>query len=325
METRVLIGLMGVAFAFASLFAATQSGAIVLRRRRAAMAAQGDSLSFRGLVSWRLRNGYPFAMPAVRALVKISALVDVLDEGVVFCSTRGVVASRESLCSVAVVAFGALSLTLGVATASPIAALATPACAMVVLSALASHARDKRQEAVREAVPEALESMAACLGTGYTLLQTFDQVSKEIRGPLGEMFSRSAHILEVGGSVERALGELRRGAHASELAFVAVALDVQHQTGGAMRQVIDAASDTVKGELALRRSLRVQTAQAKLSARVVVIMPFVLVAAFSLVSPDFLMPFFASAFGYALLAVAIAMQVVGILLVRRALAVEGVS
>ena len=53
-------------------------------------------------------------------------------------------------------------------------------------------------------------------------------------------------------------------------------------------QVLEAAADTVKGELALRRALRVQTAQAKLSARVVVVMPFVLVAAFSLASPDFL-------------------------------------
>ena len=92
-----------------------------------------------------------------------------------------------------------------------------------------------------------------------------------------------------------------------------------------MRQVLDAATDTVKGELALRRSLRVQTAQAKLSARVVVVMPFVLIAAFSLASPGFLMPFFSSVFGYALLSAAIVMQVAGIVLGRRALAVEGVS
>jgi tight adherence protein B len=129
----------------------------------------------------------------------------------------------------------------------------------------------------------------------------------------------------MGGSAEAALAELRDGAHASELAFVAVALDVQHQSGGAMRQVLDAAADTVKGELALRRSLRVQTAQAKLSARVVVIMPFVLVAAFSLASPDFLSPFFASPAGYALLALALIMQAAGIVLVRRALSVDGVS
>ena len=92
-----------------------------------------------------------------------------------------------------------------------------------------------------------------------------------------------------------------------------------------MRQVLDAASDTVKGELALRRALRVQTAQAKLSARVVAVMPFILVAAFSLASPDFLSPFFSGPVGYGLLALAITMQVAGIVLVRRALSVDGVS
>ena len=325
MEARVLIGIAGALLAFACAFASTQAAAVLLRRRRAAMVAQGEPPSVRGFVAWRIRNGFSFAVPVVRLVEKNGVVAGALDEGVASCKERGMAATRESLGSVVVATFVVLALALGIATASPVAAVATPACALVVLLTLAGHARDKRHEAVREAVPGALESMAACLGTGYTLLQTFEQVSKEVPGPLGETFARSAHVLEVGGSAERALGELREGAHASELAFVAVALDVQHQTGGAMRQVIDAASDTVKGELALRRSLRVQTAQAKLSARVVVIMPFVLVSAFSLASPGFLMPFFSSAFGYALLAAAVIMQVLGIVLVRRALAVEGVS
>jgi tight adherence protein B len=129
----------------------------------------------------------------------------------------------------------------------------------------------------------------------------------------------------MGGDASQALREMRVGAHASELAFVAVALDVQHQSGGAMRQVLDAAAETVKSEIELRRTLRVQTAQARLSARIVVVMPFILIAAFSLASPDFLTPFFTSVFGYALLGVALVMQAAGVVLVRRALEVEGVS
>ena len=325
MEARVLVGLIAIVASFACLFAGVQAVSIALRRRRASMAAQGDEMSLSGLVAWRVRNGFPFAFPLVEALGRCGAVAGVLDEAVAFFASRGWASSRTAAGSIVVVAFGALAVLVGIATASWIAAAATLACLMVVAATLAGNARDKRQEAVREAVPEALESMAACLGSGFTLLQTFSQVAEDTQGPLGETFARSAHVLEVGGSAERALAELREGAHASELAFVAVALDVQHQSGGAMRQVLDAATDTVKGELALRRSLRVQTAQAKLSARVVVIMPFVLVAAFSLASPDFLTPFFTSAFGYALLAVAIVMQVVGVVLVRRALAVEGVS
>lgn len=325
MEARLLVGMTGALLAFTCAFAATQSIAATLRGRQASMTAQGDSLSASGLIAWRLRNGFPCAARVVALVGRLRIVADALDEGVVSCAEHGMAATRESLGSTAVVALAVLAAVSGIAAASPVAALAVLACALAVLLTIAGHAHDKRREAVREAVPEALESMAACLGTGYTLLQTFDQVSKEVPGPLGETFARSAHVLEVGGSAERALEELREGSQASELAFVAVALDVQHQTGGAMRQVIEAASDTVKGELALKRSLRVQTAQAKLSARIVVIMPFLLVAAFSLASPGFLAPFFSSAFGYALLAVAIVMQVLGIVLVRRALAVEGVS
>ena len=67
---------------------------------------------------------------------------------------------------------------------------------------------------------------------------------------------------------------------------MAVALDVPRppRAGGSMRPVLEAARETVEGELALRRALRVQTAQARLSARVVTVMPFALVAVFSLVS-----------------------------------------
>lgn len=325
MEARLLVGLIALVAAFGCLFAVAQLASALLRRRRAAMVAQGETFSAQGLIAWRLRNGFPSAFPAVRLLAKAKPVVDVLDEAVAFFGARGCPSSREAAGSVLLVGMAGLSMVLGLATVSPITAIAAFACEAAVLFALAGNARDKRQESVREAVPEALESMAACLSSGFTLLQTFSQVAAETPGPLGETFFRSAHVLEVGGSAERALAELREGAHASELAFVAVALDVQHQTGGAMRQVLDAAADSVKGELALRRSLRVQTAQAKLSARVVVIMPFVLVAAFSLASPDFLAPFFSSMFGYALLALAIAMQVAGVVLVRRALAVEGVS
>ena len=69
----------------------------------------------------------------------------------------------------------------------------------------------------------------------------------------------------------------------------------------------------------LAQAHKVQTAQAQLSARMVTFMPFVLVALVSLVSPGFLMPFFASFAGLALLAVAQVMQAAGVMLVHRML------
>ena len=325
MEAHVLLGVIAIASVFVCLFAAVHVASASLVGRRAAMAAQGESVGAFGLVKWRLRNGFPFARPLVERLVKVGRVADIADELAFACSACGMMATRESVLSVALVSLAAVAVVVALFTGTPIGSIAVCVCLVVVAHVLTGSAQDKRRESVREAVPGALESMAACFGTGFTLLQTFTQVAQDTPGHLGETFERSAHVLETGGSAEQALSELREGKHSSDLAFVAIALDVQHQSGGSMRQVLDAASDSVKSELALRRSLRVQTAQAKLSARIVVVMPFLLVALFSLASPDFLAPFFSSLFGYALLSLAIIMQVAGVILVNRALTVDGVS
>ena len=325
METRLFIGAIAAALAFTCLYVGALVASADLRRRRAAMAAQGDRFTLAGLLGWRLRNGFSFALPASERLLRIKRVARFADEVVAACAMRGWTSTRESIMTVLIVTAALLASVVGIVFGNVFGAIACTICMIAVLVTLTGNERDQRNEAVREAVPAALESMGACFNSGFTLLQTFSQVSREVPGPLGETFARSTHVLETGGSASEALIELRRGAYASELAFVAVALDVQHQSGGTIRQVLGAATDAVKGALSLRRSLRVQTAQAKLSARIVAVMPFVLVALFSLVSPDFLSPFFASPFGYALLGLAIAMQAAGIALVHRALSVDGVS
>ena len=325
MEARLFFGVMAVIAAFACLFAGAYVALASLSGKRAAMAAQGDATGFWGLVKWRLRNGFAPVLPVARKLSANRHVASIADEAIIACSNRDIAATRESVISIALIVLAVVAVAVALLTGSAIGSLAVCICLVVVAHVLAGSTRDKRRETVREAVPGALESMAACFGSGFTLLQTFNQVAQDAPGYLGKTFKRSAHILETGGSAQQALGELREGHHAADLAFVSIALDVQHQSGGSMRQVLDAAGDSVKGELALRRSLRVQTAQAKLSARIVVVMPFILVALFSLASPDFLAPFFSSAFGYALLALAIIMQVAGVILVNRALTVDGVS
>lgn len=206
--------------------------------------------------------------------------------------------------------------------ASPFAGVAVAVLACAVAVARIHGWRDRQEEALREAVPDALHAMGSCFQAGFSLLQTFQQLAGEIKGPLGKRFAACAHLLETGHGSSEALGALRAGGKRSELAFVAVALDVQHQAGGSMRPVLEAACETVEGELALRRALRVQMAQARLSARVVTVMPFALVAVFSLVSKGFLDPFLQSPLGLGLLGLACAMEVAGVLAVRRMLNVE---
>lgn len=313
MEAAGALGGVSVAAAFACGALLAQRAALLLRRRSARPA---------GGLARAASHGVFWARPAARALLGLRCVADLAGEGAAAVRDRGTEASPEALTSVFVAFVAGAGLAAGLLAQSAAAGVAVAACACALAWSRLRGMQDRRREALREAIPDALRSMGACFQSGFSLLQTFHQVASESADPLRALFQRAANRLETGHGAQEALAELRCGGSSPELAFVAVALDVQHQSGGSMRQVLDAARDTVEGELALRRALRVQTAQAKLSARVVSVMPFVLVAVFSLVSEGFLDPFFESTAGVALLGLALGMQAAGILAVRRMLAVE---
>ena len=293
MEASGVLGAGAVIAAFAGGALCAQAALRRTRRRRVGEGGVGQHLA---------RNGVRCADGVARRLLSVPRVAALAADAQVALQGRGVACTPQSLCSLAV------------------AAVAVLACAVAVSRV---HGwRDRQEEALREAVPDALHAMGSCFQAGFSLLQTFQQLAGEIKGPLGKRFAACAHLLETGHGSSEALGALRAGGKRSELAFVAVALDVQHQAGGSMRPVLEAARETVEGELALRRALRVQTAQARLSARVVTVMPFALVAVFSLVSKGFLDPFLESPLGFGLLGLACAMEVAGVLAVRRMLNVE---
>ncbi len=226
-------------------------------------------------------------------------------------------------------ACGTLGLCLGLSAfagggilGSPVAGVGLAALVFFGAQSAASRALEARREAVRDALPDTLRMMSACFHAGFSLEQTFAQVASESRGPLARIFENASRRLQTGSTAGEALDALRREGEVSDLAFLSVALEVQHRAGGSMQHVFEATRESLQSELELKRSLKVHTAQARLSARVVVGVTIAMVVILCLLTDDFLAPFFSSAVGLCLLVVAIAMQAAGIVIVRRMLNVE---
>lgn len=276
-----------------------------------------------GLKERFMRNGVSWTKPLMAFLLKnkhMDMFFDHMCTAIVSDKHASTSLNIASLYGSGVIVFFIIASMVG---CSVLFGFLAAVCVIVVSFMTVSHMREAHDDALRNAIPDALRSMSVCSFAGLSLPQTFNQVSRETQEPLKSLFLHAVHDLEAGRTAAEALASFRRDARISELAFIAVALDVQHKTGGGMQQILDTACDTVESELELRRSLKVQTAQAKLSARIVSAMPFVLVTVFSFVSPDFLAPFFSSFMGYVLLGVAVLMQGAGILIVRSMLSVRG--
>ncbi|MEF9841249.1 MAG: type II secretion system F family protein [Raoultibacter sp.] len=321
MATEVLACLGFIAAFFTAFFLVPET-ITRLHCRIAKVKVQRRAVMPGGLVSVLLRNGIAVCNPCARIFLKSGRSVQLFEDARMLCCEKGMYTTVQNLCSLLCASVAIVMLAGGILARSLVFGITLGMGVVAVFVLMVHRAKEKRITDMREAIPDTLRSMSVCFHAGLSLGQTFRQLEKETEGPLKTLFTRAANDLETGHTAQEALRGIRENSATNELVFIAVALDVQHKAGGSLQQVLDTASDSIRSELALRRSLRVQTAQAKLSARVVSVLPFVLIGLFSLISPGFLAPFFQNFAGVALLGLAIGMQVMGVFAVRRLLDVE---
>lgn len=282
-----------------------------------------SSINTSSNLAWLLRNGIPFLKRPCNFLIQninfiknyFNDIYDVLKENYNYCNV-------VSIASLFIFVSILLAIFVSFVFNSIIAGIALFLCICVSLSTWMHSRKDKKKEKIRNDIPDTIRSMSACFGAGYTLIQTFNQLAKESNGEIKKLFNNCCHILQMGGSISESLHCIRSNTDVEELNFIAVALEVQHQTGGSIKPVLDSAKDMIENKLELIRMLHVQTAQAKLSARIVMILPFVLIALFSIISPGFMMPFFTSLLGFLFFLVACVMQAAGLIIIKKMLKVE---
>ena len=269
------------------------------------------------LFSTLLRRGIPFLKAPSRMLLSIFLFDRYCKNIEAAIEGKHLKTSREALFSL-LIAATLITFGLGfILSGSVVCGAALGICIWLAIGLWVGHYCDLQREQLREAIPEALQSMKACFQVGYTLTQTVHEVRQSTSGPLQELFSEVEGVLETGGNAEDALMVFKKKANEPELVFLATSLEIQHKTGSSMQQVLEITRQSVSDEIELKRTLKTQTAQAKLSAQIVTLMGL-----FSLVSPGFLNPFFESMLGVVLLVAALGMQLLGVMLVRRLLKVE---
>jgi tight adherence protein B len=198
-------------------------------------------------------------------------------------------------------------------------ALVLPWC---VVNIRATRKLERDQELLREQLPDALAAISMCFSAGFSLQQAIQQTAAETPAPLGEELSLVASDMQAGVGVKEALEALEKRTQIADLRFLTVVLEIQHDTGGSLKELLERAEQSLAASFELARSLKVQTAQARMSSRLVSALPVVLVAILSVVMDGYLQAFFSSAAGMVILLVAVAMETAGILAIRKILSVD---
>ena len=163
--------------------------------------------------------------------------------------------------------------------------------------------------------------MAGSLRAGHSLLRAVDSVSSEAEAPTSEEFARIDNETRVGRDLNDSLDEVAQRMGSDDFTWVAQAIAIHREVGGNLAEVLDAVGHTIRERNAIRRQVKALSAEGKLSAIVLMALPFGVTAFLSISNPSYLAKFTQSAVGYGLLGVSAVMLIVGALWLKKTVAI----
>jgi tight adherence protein B len=207
------------------------------------------------------------------------------------------------------VVLGTLGFVVGGFVLGLLLAVVVPFGAKLLLKVRAS----RRQAAFADQLDDSLQLMAGSLRAGHSLLRAVDSVSHEAEAPTSEEFSRIVNETRVGRDLNDALDEVAERMGSDDFTWVAQAIAIHREVGGNLAEVLDAVGNTIRERNAIRRQVKALSAEGKLSAVVLMALPFGVTFFISLTNPAYIAKFTESAAGYGMLGAAGVMLLVGAL------------
>jgi tight adherence protein B len=182
--------------------------------------------------------------------------------------------------------------------------------------------RRSRLEKLEEQMPDAIDVIKRALRAGHPFNAAIKLVADDMSQPIAKEFELTFSDLNYGGEVRRALlGLLSRVPSVTVMALVTSVM-VQRETGGNLAEILDQIAKVVRGRFRFERRVRTLSAEGKMSAWILALVPLGLVVIMSIASPGYLPILLTNPLGHKMLYVAGILGVIGIVWIRRIITIE---
>ena len=182
--------------------------------------------------------------------------------------------------------------------------------------------RNKRTERINAQLVDMLGMVSNSIKSGYGLMQSLDFAGGQLPAPLGLELRRMLRDATLGMTSEAALGAMGQRINSKDLDLVLIAINIQRAVGGSLAEILDKVAYTMRERERIRGDIATLTSQQKLTGIVVGGLPVFMFAVFTVMSPDYMSVFFEENLGRIILLVAIGLEVLGYLAMKRIMAIE---
>ena len=205
---------------------------------------------------------------------------------------------------------------------SPLMGLLLAAVAAVLpVQVLKSMAKRRRKKFVKQ-LPGTLQLLSGSLRAGYSLMQGVEAVSREVEDPMGRELRRVTVESRLGRPLEEALDDAADRLGSSDFSWTVMAIRIQREVGGNLSELLQTVAATMMDRTRLKREVAALTAEGKISALVLGLMPIGLGASLYVMNRPYISLLFTEFVGQAMLAVSTVMALVGFAWMNKIIKIE---
>jgi tight adherence protein B len=181
----------------------------------------------------------------------------------------------------------------------------------------------RRIQAFENQLPDLLIGVAASLKAGHSFKQALQAIVDDGAEPAAKEFNRALTETRLGRPLDSALTDMAERVGSKNLSFIVTAVAVQSQVGGSLASLFDMVADTVRNRQQFARKIKALTAMGRMSAYVLVALPFFLAGALALLNPGYMAPLFNTSTGHKMIMLSLVMMAVGSLLLKKIVSFKG--
>jgi tight adherence protein B len=235
-------------------------------------------------------------------------------------SGRSALAHRLVLLTLvlALAAFGVAYVAFDQPWVALVLALAAGAIPIVVIH----YDRRKRLEKFDEQLPDAVDIMTRALRAGHPFNSCLKLVADDMQPPIAREFEMTFADVNYGNDVRQALLGLLARVPSGNLMEVVTAVLIQKETGGNLAEIFERISQVIRSRFRFGRRVRTLSAEGRMSAWILALVPLVLFALLWITSPGYLPPLLHDPLGQKLIVFAVVMLVVGVLWMRKIIHID---
>jgi tight adherence protein B len=181
----------------------------------------------------------------------------------------------------------------------------------------------RRRAAFERQLPDLLMSVASSLKAGHGFKQAVQALADEGVEPASKELRRALAETRLGRPIEEALAEMAERLGSKNFAFVITSVTIQTQVGGSLAGLFDTVAETVRKRQQFARRIRSLTAMGRMSAYVLVGLPFFIALALTALNPEYMHPLYHSSTGHKLIFGGLLMMAIGSTVLKKIVSFRG--